>query len=309
MPLRDSLNGYLRPSRKFFGIPEPSEGNPDVGILGIPYDITSSHTPGARFAPDAIRKATDGERSHSFPLSLTSSNKTLEDPLTRAMTIEDMGDLELGVQLPESVAIHISEAASILAKEQSRLLFLGGDHFVTYPLVKGIKKGNNEEIGLVYLDAHADYYDDMGGMTLSHASTMKRIVEEKLVEHENIVCYDLRCITPEQRKELGRNVCPGTHSEFQMSIDKISKKVNHLYISIDLDVLQPHIVPGISHPESGGLTMTQLVEILDLCFQAKKVRYVDIVEFNPMLDTSQITGIAARDIVKAIPTGFAYYHK
>ncbi|MCK4567309.1 MAG: arginase family protein, partial [Candidatus Thorarchaeota archaeon] len=69
MPLKDELNGYLRLPRTFFGIKGPETGDPDVGIVGVPYDITSSHTPGARFGPDAIRKATDGERSHSYPLT------------------------------------------------------------------------------------------------------------------------------------------------------------------------------------------------------------------------------------------------
>ncbi len=307
MPLRDSLNGYLRQPRKFFGIPEPSTGKPDVGILGIPYDITSSHTPGARFAPDAIRKATDSERSHSFPLSITKGN--MERSLSSLITIEDIGDLEVGVQLPESVSVHISEAAALLSKQDTRLLFMGGDHFITYPILKGLKRGKPGTYGIVYLDAHADYYDDMGGMTLSHASTLRRIVSDKIVDIENLVGYDFRSITPDQREELGSESCPTSIPELHESISKVSKKVNHLYISVDLDVLQPHIVPGVSHPESGGLTLPELFEILEFCFQSGKVQYVDIVEFNPMLDSTQITEVAARDIVKAILTGFASYSK
>ncbi|MBN2229011.1 MAG: arginase family protein [Candidatus Thorarchaeota archaeon] len=309
MPLRDSLNGYLRQSRKFFSIPEPMEGDPDVAILGIPYDITSSHTPGARFGPDAFRKATDSERSHSFPLNLYQKNHPRKESLTSLMTIEDIGDLEVGVQLPESVAVHISDAAKILSKSSSKLLFLGGDHFITYPLLKGLKRGNPGIYGLVYLDSHADFYDDMGGMTLSHASTLRRIIDEKIVNKSDIVGFDFRCITPDQREELGPDCCPSDLSAFREAIGKLSKKVSHVYISIDLDVLQPHIVPGVSHPESGGLTITEIVDIIDLCFGSGKVRYADIVEFNPMLDSSQVTEIAARDIVKAILTGFASYGK
>ena len=175
--------------------------------------------------------------------------------------------------------------------------------------MKGLKRGNPGTYGIVYLDAHADFYDDMGGMTLSHASTLKRIVSENIVDIENVVGYDFRSITPEQREELGPEACPRSIADFHESIAKISKKVNHLYISIDLDVMQPPIVPGVSHPESGGLSLTEVVEILELCFQSQKVQYVDIVEFNPMLDSTQVTEVAARDIVKAVLTGFASHHK
>jgi len=307
MPLKDKLNGYLRQSRKFFGIPEMLESSPDVGILGIPYDLTSSHTPGARFGPDAIRMATDSERSHSYPLNLTDTYQEWNRALTSSLTIEDLGDLEVGVQLPESVSYHISEASSILAKTNCNLLFLGGDHFITYPIMKGLSNGGIGKIGLVYLDAHADYYDDMGGMTLSHASTVKRIISENLVPVEHFVGYDLRCSTPDQRNELGNDSCPVNLEALSQTVQRIAEGVDHIYISVDLDVLQPQIVPGVSHPESGGLSVTDLVEIIDLCFATKKVRIADVVEMNPLLDKNRITEIAARDIVKAILTGFAYH--
>ncbi len=306
MPLKDRLNGYLRPSRRFFGIPSPEIGDPDIGILGIPYDLTSSHTPGPRFGPDAIRVATDSERSHSYPLSLSELYSDLDGPLSARITIEDIGDLELGVQLPESVGIHISDASSILAKSKSALLFLGGDHYITYPIVKGLKRGTSRTIGLVYLDSHADFYQDMGGLTLSHASTVKRIISEDLVLVENFVGYDFRCALPDQKDELGKSACPTNLTEFEESVARVSENVDSLYISIDLDVLQPHLVPGVSHPESGGLSIHELVKALDICFRSRKVRYSDIVEFNPLLDNSQITSITARDIVKAIFTGHAY---
>ncbi|MFX1484110.1 MAG: arginase family protein, partial [Promethearchaeota archaeon] len=132
MPLKDELNGYLRLPRTFFGIPAPETGEPDVGILGVPYDMTSSYMPGPRFGPDAIRRATDSERSHSFPLSL-GRTKSDDKQLTKRITLEDVGDLEVMLRLPEAAAIDISEACAKLAPRQSSLLFLGGDHFITYP--------------------------------------------------------------------------------------------------------------------------------------------------------------------------------
>ncbi|MHA2357064.1 MAG: arginase family protein, partial [Candidatus Thorarchaeota archaeon] len=142
MPLRNELNGFLRLPRAFFGIKEPDTGIPDVGVLGVPYDLTSSHMPGCRFGPDAIRTATDSERSHSFPLSIGRASLPNEDPLSKLITLEDIGDLEVMGRLPEAAQVDISEAAAKLAALGSSYLFLGGDHFITYPLLKGIKRAS-----------------------------------------------------------------------------------------------------------------------------------------------------------------------
>lgn len=305
MPLKDELNGYLRLPRAFFGIPQPKTGPPDVGVIGVPYDLTSSYMPGARFGPDAIRNATDSERSHSYPLSI--GRKTaLEVPLSKQITLEDIGDLEVSMRLPESAAVDISEASTKLANKESKLLFIGGDHFITYPILKGLKRGCKGRYGLVYLDAHADLYSDMGGYQLSHATTVRRIVDDELVKVEDIAAFDLRSALPEQRNELtGSAVAKASLDGFTTRIKTIGKAVDHLYISVDLDVLSPEIAPGVSHPESGGLSVLDLVNALRAAFSTGKVRFVDVVELNPLIDKSDLTATAARDIVKEIFTGFA----
>ncbi len=305
MPLRDELNGYLRASRNFFGIHEAESGTSDVGVLGIPYDLTSSHTPGPRFGPDTIRAATDSERSHSYGLTI-GTKQTVDGPLSRLITLEDIGDLEVGVQLPESVMYHISDAASILAKTSARLLFLGGDHFITYPIVKGLKRGRPGTYGIVYLDSHADFYEDFGGMTLSHASTLRRIIDESIVSRDHVIGYDFRCALPEQRNELGVQACPRTIADFNESLQRISENVDYLHVSVDLDVFQPQLVPGVSHTETGGLSFPDMVDILRVCFQTLKVASADLVEFNPLLDHSQLTSVIARDVVKELLSGYAY---
>jgi agmatinase len=305
MPLKDELNGYLRLPRTFFGIPEPKSGDPDVGIVGVPYDLTSSYKPGSRFGPDAIRQATDSEKSHSYSLSL-SRQEMADEPLTKVLTLEDVGDLEVALRLPEAAAIDISEACTKLAPRSSKLLFLGGDHFITYPIIKGLKRGRPGRYGLVYLDAHADLYSDMGGYQLSHATGVRRIVDSDLVSIEDIAAYDLRSAIPTQREEITGSKSPiQSKSQFHKHIEEIGKRVDILYVSVDIDVLAPEIAPGVSHPESGGLTMMDLVELLISTFKTGKVRYADVVELNPMVDTIGITAVAARDIVKEILTGFA----
>ncbi|MFW9964538.1 MAG: arginase family protein [Candidatus Sifarchaeia archaeon] len=305
MPLKDELNGYLRLPRKFFGIPAPEAGDPDVGVIGVPYDMTSSYMPGPRFGPDAIRQATDSERSHGYPLSLGRKD-VIEEPLSKSITLEDVGDLEVMLRLPEAAAIDISEACAKLAPKESNLLFLGGDHFITYPILKGLKRGRPGRYGLIHFDAHADLYQDMGGYQLSHSTGVRRIVEGQHVAIEDIAGYDLRSALPDQRQEIAGTKDPIlSKDQFRNHIAEIGKRVDFLYISVDIDILSPQVAPGVSHPESGGLSMADLVELLIFTFGTGKVRYADIVELNPLIDSSGITAIAARDIVKEILTGFA----
>ncbi|MFX1542447.1 MAG: arginase family protein [Promethearchaeota archaeon] len=306
MPLRDELNGFLRMPRSFFGIREPETGIPDVGVLGVPYDLTSSHMPGCRFGPDAIRAATDSERSHSFPLSIGKGAIIGDEPLSKLITLEDIGDLEVMGRLPEAAQVDISEAAAKLASLEPNYLFLGGDHFITYPLLKGIKRANPGRYGIVYFDSHADFYEDYGGYSLSHATTLRRLVEEKVVEIEDVVAYDLRSALPEQRKALlGEDTLVHTFESFQESLDAVCERVDSIYVSIDLDVLRPSIESSVSHPESGGPDVETLVAFIRTCFATGKVRYVDVVELNPLTDKSGFGAIAARDIVKEVLTGFA----
>jgi len=305
MPLKDELNGYLRLPRTFFGIPAPESGDPDVGVIGVPYDMTSSFMPGPRFAPDAIRRATDSERINSYPLTL-SRTEPVGEPLTKRITLEDVGDLEITLRLPEAAVVDISEACAKLATRESNLLFLGGDHFITYPILKGLKRGRPGRYGLVHLDSHADLHSDMGGYQLSHSTGVRRIIDDDVLSIDDIAAYDLRTAIPSHREEMTGSKAPIlSKDEFHKRVKKIGKQVDFLYVTVDIDVLTPQIAPGVSHPESGGLSMVDLVELLISAFKTGKVRYADIVELNPMIDPTGITSVAARDIVKEILTGFA----
>ena len=305
MPLKDKLNGYLRLPRTFFGIPAPESGDPDVGVIGVPYDMTSSYMPGPRFAPDAIRQATDSERVHSYPLVL-SRKEAIDKPLTKSITLEDVGDLEISLRLPEAAVVDITEACSKLAPKDSHLLFLGGDHFITYPILKGLKRGRPGRYGLVHLDAHGDLYSDMGGYQLSHSTGVRRMVDDNLLLTEDIAAYDLRSALPAHREEMTGSKHPIlSKDQFHKRVKDIGQRVDFLYLTVDIDVLAPEVAPGVSHPESGGLSMIDLVELIISTFETGKVRYADVVELNPMVDPTGITSIAARDIVREILTGFA----
>lgn len=307
MPLRDELNGFLRLPREFFGIQSPKEGVPDVGVLGIPYDLASSYFPGSRFGPDAIRQSTDGERAHSYPLRIGYDIYPFQKPLSKLISLEDIGDLEIVSRPPESAYYDILEASAKLAKFESKLLFLGGDHFITYPLIKGVKKGRPGEYGLIYIDAHADLYESFAGHQYSHATTLYRIISDKVVKIENLIAHDLRAALPKHRSRIEKSLLDSTsvYESLQMKVDELQKRVDHIYLSIDIDVLRPEIAPGVGHPESGGLDIVQLFKILRIVFETKMVQSVDLVELNPLADRTGTTAVFARDIVKEVLTGFA----
>ena len=201
----------------------------------------------------------------------------------------------------------MSDACQRLAKHDSNLLFLGGDHFITYPLLKGLKRGRQARFGIVWFDAHADYYPDYGGYELSHATTLRRIVDGNLVRPDDVLGHDLRSAMPEQKTELAGNGKSQRHTieSFSRAVQKIADRTDIIYMSVDLDVLKPEIVPGVSHPESGGVDMFELVSFMRAAFSTGKVRYADVVELNPMIDVSGLTAITARDIVKELLTGFS----
>ncbi len=307
MPLRDVLNGFLKTPDAFFGIPGPNEGDSDVGILGVPYDLTSSYGPGCRFGPRELRLATTLQRSHSRPTSIGFDSYEERPLLSEVITVEDIGDLDVDLRLPEAAMYDMSDAAERLAKRDSYLLFLGGDHYITYPLLRGLNRGRKGKYGIVWLDSHADFYEDYGGYKLSHATTLRNCVSEGLVSIENVVGHDLRCAHPSQRRELagGKDIPVYDLKSFSRKVQDIAERVDHLYISVDLDILRPEVAPGVSHPESGGLYVEDVCRYLRTAFATQKVLYADLVELNPMLDSGGITAVAARDILKELLAGFA----
>ncbi|MCF2138133.1 MAG: arginase family protein [Candidatus Thorarchaeota archaeon] len=308
MSLKDELNGFLKVPDLFFGIPPPSEGLPDVGVIGVPYDLTSSYSPGCRFGPDAIRRATTGVWSHSQPSLAGISTPTARGFLSKAITLEDVGDLEVDLRQPEPAMYDISDAVYRVSQKGTYLLFLGGDHFITYPIVRGLKRGSPGEYGLIWFDAHADFYPDYAGYKLSHATTLRRIVHDNLVTPQNIAAHDLRSAIYSQIEELlgsGSSWIADLNS-FRSAVIDIAQRVDAIHITIDLDVLRPEVVPGVAHPESGGLTPDELFEFLRVAFATGKVRSADIVELNPLLDKTGLATITARDVVKEILAGFAY---
>lgn len=262
----------------------PPAGPVGVSLLGIPWDGGSTYLRGSAEAPARIREA----------LYSNSANLWTEDgiDLGQAGVVEDAGNLILPMEpLPASEAI---ERGVTRARTADRtLICLGGDHSITYPILSAHAV---EFTGLTVLhfDAHPDLYRDYGG-PLSHACQFSRVMESGRVRR--LVQVGIRTLNGEQADQARR---------FDVEIITMRNwSATHrlafdgpLYISFDLDVLDPAFAPGVSHYEPGGLSIRQALELI----QALRVPVVgaDIVEYNPIRDHHNQTAMAAAKILKEI---------
>ncbi len=259
-----------------------------VGVLGVGFDANSSFKRGPAEAPPAIRKALSSESANAY--SETGYRVWPSDQVI------DHGDLDIpdetGTRAPID-AIERGVAQALAATD--RLVLLGGDHAVTYPIVRAVAAVHGP-ISLLHFDAHPDIYPDFQGNPWSHASPMARIVEEGLVDR--LVQVGIRSFGPEQdamaRKHGVEAHAPWSHGPGpQLRFD------SPLYISLDVDGLDPAYAPGVSHPEPGGLSVRQVLDVISNC-HAPRVIGADIVEVNPTVDPTGITSVVAAKLVREL---------
>ncbi len=272
----------------FFGLPESTDGN--FRVLGIPWDESSSYRKGSKEAPYKIRTATDAYLYESITEDLTELGKYL--------SYEDLGDLEVDDLEFEELIEMINSVIEEDYRQEAIYLFLGGDHSITYPIVKALKGQVEDDFGIIDFDAHPDLYDSLNGNEYSHGCPFRRIIDEGLVEPENIVQIGLRASTIEHVKyaeEKGINIIGADELD---KIRELNLGFDKAYISFDMDVLDPAFAPGVGNPEPGGISTRELIDIVkDLDVQ---VEAFDIVEFNPERDSSDITAYAAAKIIKEV---------
>jgi len=261
-----------------------SEQRAKLAIIGIRYDENSSFTKGAADAPPQIRAAL---RSDAW--NLTSENGT---DLSGDSTFFDAGDIE---PVPGSeMSTLIENSIYTLIADGLAPISLGGDHSITYPIVRAFtRKFNN--LSVLHFDAHPDIYDSYQGNRYSHASPFARIMEHKLVRR--LVQVGIRTMTADQREQVKRfgvqsiemrDLTPNVQLEFDSPV----------YISFDVDALDPAFAPGVSHREPGGLSTRQAIDLIQRL--KGKVVGADIVEFNPRMDPLHITGTVCAKILKEI---------
>jgi agmatinase len=256
-----------------------------VTVVGVPWDGSSSFARGAAEAPAAIRRALWSPSSNSW-------NERGDDLSTPGL-LEDAGDLVLGSDGAGARAAIEAAAAAILGGQRVPLA-LGGDHSITYPLLRAFA---TVRPAILHFDAHGDLYDDYEGDRYSHACPFARIMEERLASR--LIQVGVRTLTAHQRDQVRRfGVETFPPSRWRDAADVVAGVKGPLYISLDLDVLEPMLAPGLSHPEPGGLSVRDVLDVLAAV--RGPVAGADVVEYNPRFDVRDVTARVAAKFVKEI---------
>jgi arginase len=257
----------------------------ELAIIGVPFDEKSSYLRGAARGPAAIRASSTGKaRNPVTELGVDLEHDTV---------LVDLGDVDTSGDVDKTF-LRIEAAVAVVYKKKARPIILGGDHSVSYPVLKAVARAHRA-VDILHFDAHPDLYEDLYGDRLSHACPFARIMEENLAK--TLVQVGVRAATADQRATARRHgVRMIEMKDFRDGLALDFKRP--LYISFDLDALDPAFAPGVSHQEAGGLTTRQAV---DLIHRLKaKIIGLDVVELNPERDPSGITASAAVKIVKEV---------
>lgn len=256
----------------------PDEGGPGIVILGCPLDVTSSFRGGSKFGPESLRRASWTLETYSPYLDLD-----LDE-----MDLFDAGDLELPQGNLTGSLDRIETSAAKVMTPGRRPLFLGGEHLVTYPLVKSMMK-SFPQLQLVHFDAHCDLRDEYEGERLSHATVMKRVRELGVSRMYQI---GIRSGTRQEFAELSPVHSPGELAE---SLDRNVP----VYVSFDIDVFDPSVVSGVTTPEPGGLTFGEVMGYLNV-LKGMDIVGADLVELAPDYDTTFVSSVCAAKVAREI---------
>ena len=271
----------------FGGAVKPLAEHPDyrLAVLGVPFDEKSSYLRGAAGGPAAIRAVSTGKCYCGY----TELGVNLEEDTVMV----DLGDVDTSGDPDKTFALTEKAVAKILERGAAPLI-LGGDHSITYPVLKAFA-AKFKPLEVLHFDAHPDLYEDLYGDRLSHACPMARVLEDGLAA--GVVQVGVRAITAAHRAKALK------HSVRMIEMKEIGdplflKFANPIYVSFDLDVLDPAFAPGVSHHEPGGLSTRQALQVI----QALKGRIVglDVVELNATRDLSGITAAAAFKVIKEV---------
>jgi arginase len=265
------------------------EDDAKVVCIGVPWDTHSSFERGAAAAPEKIARLIFHDAQNSW--SELGIDLMAPGHFRYAGTL----DLDNGGTLDDEQAFRlIEETGEIIASGANFPIFLGGDHAVTYPLIRGLTR-SWKTLNILHVDAHPDLYDDYGGDKWSHASPFARIMEEGLVG--NLLQIGIRTLNDHQRDQAKRFGVKMIEMK-DWKATSLAKLEGPIYLSIDLDGLDPAFAPGVSHKEPGGLSTR---EVIDIIHQLKgKLIGADVVEYNPRFDLSDQTAIVAAKLVKEI---------
>lgn len=255
-----------------------------IGLLGLPTDINSSHVRGAAAAPAVIREAILSPSSNMW-------SETLVD-LGAPGVLNDEGDAELE-ENPGDVERIAAAVERVYAKGMKPLSF-GGDHSVTYPILRAVAR-RHPRLSILHFDAHPDLYDSFEGNRLSHACPFARIMEEGLAQ--KLVQVGIRTLNAHQKAQAEKF---GVHIVDMDDFDPRTVPIpdGPIYVTIDLDGLDPAFAPGVAHPEGGGLSVRDVLRVLHRI--PGPIVGADVVELLPSADLDDRTAVAAAKLAKEL---------
>ena len=270
-------------------IVSPNENSEPVAtIFGVPFDSTHSYKPGCRFGPDTIRDAFNNIEifQPEFGIDLETQN------------ISDLGNTKHTVVAAEMLQI-VKGVTSELKKQDKQIIILGGEQLITLGSFTCFPK----DTGYVVFDAHYDLRDQYADIKLSHAAYLRRIVEER--GSENIVHVGARAFVKEELAFLKEHkIATVSDKEIRNGdgpklLKDITSTFDRVYLSVDLDVLDPAFAPGVGNPEAVGISSRELYDLITT-LQNKKIVAADMVEFNPTYDNGSTASMAAKIIATII---------
>jgi len=265
----------------FGGALKQAEGY-DFAVLGVPYDEKSSFRKGPAKGPRAIREASTSACINAW----TESGVNLE---TDAVIV-DLGDVDTNGG-HDAVSVRITDQTARIAAKGAIPIVLGGDHSISYPVLKGIAK-SYPSLDVLHFDAHPDLYDELNGDPYSHACPFARVLDDGLAG--KLVQVGIRAATGEHRAKAERF---GVRMIAMRDIEEAAalEFSRPLFISFDIDALDPAFAPGVSHHEPGGLSTREALSILQNL--RAHIIGIDVVEVNPDRDPQGITAAAAVKII------------
>jgi agmatinase len=283
---------------------------PDVAVVGAPFDVSTTHRPGARFGPRALRAQAYDPGTYHLDLGLE---------VFEWLTVVDYGDAHCPHGQTERSHAAIRHRVHEVASRGIVPVVLGGDHSITWPSATAVAEclPGGQTLGMVHFDAHADTADSLDGNLASHGTPMRRLIESGAVAGRNFVQIGLRGYWPGaetfgwmrgqgMRWHTMQEVWErGIQAVLADAVREALDGADRLYVSVDIDVLDPGFAPGTGTPEPGGMTPADLLRIVRALAQRTDVAALDVVEVAPPYDSADVTVNNAHRVVYEFLSGMA----
>jgi len=279
----------------FMGIQSNSKSTDDqVSVIGVPMDLGTTNRAGARFGPSAVR--------HASRMLIDGDHPILKLNPVNELNIKDLGNLKIKLgYLEESIKLIQDQAEDM----KGHIIAIGGDHTISLPLLRAFNKKTNKKISLLHFDAHVDTWDNSFGSKYGHGTPFYYAVKENLIDANKSVQIGIRAPIEhhilENNKSMGFKIISANYvhsNPLKKTIKKIKKciKSNLVYLTFDIDCIDPSQAPGTGTPEIGGLFTWQILHILN---ELKELNWcgMDLVEVSPEYDISEITSLAGATII------------